>query len=139
MFSYKPLADTLKEKAISLKDVASEVNISESILRSKMNNNEYISMKSLDKICNVLEVPVDKVIKWQKGVQNTSERFSVNWDFIDSKLKEQSISLSELSVRCRLNKSTLFYAKKRNSQLLTDVVKSIAKELKCNIKDILND
>lgn len=139
MFSYKPLAETLKEKSISLKDVASEVNMSESILRSKMNNNEYITMKNLDQICNVLKVPVEKVIKWQKGEQNTSERFNVNWEFIGKKLEEKSMSLSELSIRCRLNKSTLFYAKKRNSQLMSDVIKSIAKILECNPDEIRLD
>lgn len=136
MFSYKPLADTLKNKSIALKDVAEKAGLSESVLRSKMNNNEYISMKNLDQICNALEIPVDEVIVWKKGEQKQSEKINLNWNVIDATLKDKGMSMNELSLKCRLNKSTLFYAKKRGSQVRMEVVKDIAKILGMQIENL---
>ena len=137
MFNYSPLAVLMKERKMSLKDISDMTGLSESVLRCKMNENAYIGMEALDKLCGALGVEADKIIQWQEGICKGLRKYYVNWDFIIGKSIEKGLSLNMLSEKCRLNKSSLWYAKKRNTQLKHDVVKDIVKILGCKLDDVI--
>ena len=129
MISYRPLVETLKERKVDLKDVCKEVGMNSGVLINKMNDNEYIDMGSLDKMCSVLKCNVSDIIEWEEGEQKAAEKCNVNWNFVIEQLNHKSMSLNELSEKCRLNKSSLSHAKQRNSQLRSRVVDLMAVHL----------
>lgn len=65
MFSYDPLWKLLIDRKMTKTELRRAVNFSTFAL-AKMGKNESISMETLDKICNYLDVPVEKVIKFVK-------------------------------------------------------------------------
>ena len=62
MISYKPLKITLAEKEISRKDLAKACNIS-TMTMARLDKGEQIGLNILDKVCQYLQVPLDKVVK----------------------------------------------------------------------------
>lgn len=65
MFSYKPLLKLLIDKDLKLVDLRRKLNISSATI-AKINKNDYISMETLDKICNFLDCEVGDVIQHVK-------------------------------------------------------------------------
>ena len=65
MFSYKPLLKLLIDKNITKKQLREQLGISMATL-AKISKNEYISMKVLDDICNLLNCKIEDVIEHQK-------------------------------------------------------------------------
>jgi len=65
MFSYKPLLKLLIDKNLKLVDLRKDLGISGATL-AKINKNEYISMETLDKICDFLDCEVGDVIQHVK-------------------------------------------------------------------------
>lgn len=63
--SYKPLWVTLAEKGLKKTYLITAAEISGSTL-AKMGKSEYISLDVLERICSALDVPVEKVIKFEK-------------------------------------------------------------------------
>lgn len=137
MFKYEPLAKTLKEKNITLDQLAEKAGIRGSYLIARMNGGEYVPSEYLDRICNTLEVPLEKVVIWKKGEQNCSERVSPDWDKITALLGESDLSLNMLSEKCRLSKCALSIARKRNGSLKKTVVNDMARFLGCKVEDLV--
>ena len=65
MFSYKPLLKLLIDKNITKTQLREQLGISMATL-AKISKNEYISMKVLDDICNLLNCKIEDVIEHQK-------------------------------------------------------------------------
>ena len=65
MFSYKPLLKLLIDKDLKLVDLRRRLNISSATI-AKINKNDYISMETLDKICDFLDCEVGDVIQHVK-------------------------------------------------------------------------
>lgn len=64
--SYEPLFKTLAEKGMVLNDLRkgrSDVNLLHPTTISKINQNKPISMEQIAKLCVVLNVPIEKVVK----------------------------------------------------------------------------
>lgn len=61
MFSYAPLMSTLHKKKISKTDLQKMINISSATL-AKISKDEFVSMKVIDDICEVLNCEVQDVI-----------------------------------------------------------------------------
>lgn len=137
MFSYEPLANTLKDRKMSIADLADVTGLRCSMLVSRMNGGEYLSVSQLDKICTALKVPIENVIKWKDGEQNSAERVNVNWQKIYELSSKNNLSINELSKRCRLNSSTLCKTKMRNGSITKQTALLIAKNLNCNLEDII--
>lgn len=137
MFSYEPLAKTLKEKDMKVAELAEKAGLSKSVLLNKLNGNEYLSALCLDKICTALNVPIEKVVLWKKGEQNSSERIRINWEKVICRCKEKRLSLNELSRLCGLNSSSLYQLKKRDSGVKQRIAGFIAQALECNVEDLL--
>lgn len=62
MISFKPLLKTLIDKDMSKMDYVHLIKISSSTA-SKMWKNEYVAMKIVDDICNVMKCNIDDVIE----------------------------------------------------------------------------
>lgn len=62
MISYEPMFKTLKEKGISLIDVEKGIGISSKVT-AKFRKNENVSLETIARICEYLEVPIEKVIE----------------------------------------------------------------------------
>lgn len=65
MFSYKPLLKLLIDKNMTKTQLREQLGISMATL-AKISKNEYISMKVLDDICNLLNCKIEDVIEHQK-------------------------------------------------------------------------
>ncbi len=66
MVSYKPLWKTLIDKGIKKMQLRDMVGFSNGTL-SRMGKDQYIEMKHIDKICEVLECSVSDVIEFVSG------------------------------------------------------------------------
>ncbi len=62
MISYKPLKVTLAEKEISRKELAKACGIS-TMTMARIDKGEQIGLNILDKICQYLQVPLNKVVE----------------------------------------------------------------------------
>ena len=65
MFSYKPLLKLLIDKNMIKTQLREQLGISMATL-AKISKDEYISMKVLDDICNLLNCKIEDVIEHQK-------------------------------------------------------------------------
>lgn len=65
MFSFSPLWKLLVDKKMSQTKLREETGFSTRTL-AKMNKNEYVSMETLDKICNKLDCKIEDVIEHKK-------------------------------------------------------------------------
>ena len=65
MFSYKPLLKLLIDKNMTKTQLREQLGISMATL-AKISKDEYISMKVLDDICNLLNCKIEDVIEYQK-------------------------------------------------------------------------
>ena len=65
MFSYKPLLKLLIDKNMAKTQLREQLGISMATL-AKISKDEYISMKVLDDICNLLNCKIEDVIEHQK-------------------------------------------------------------------------
>ena len=63
MFSFNPLWKLLIEKDLTKKKFAEECKIYPATL-NKMNKNQYVDMKTLDRICKYLKCNIEDVIKY---------------------------------------------------------------------------
>lgn len=64
MISYKPLFKLLLEKDMTRTQLREEVGFSSSTL-AKMSKGEYISLETIEKICNYLNCKIEDVIEIQ--------------------------------------------------------------------------
>lgn len=62
MFSYKPLFKTLIDKEKKKNDLRNDLGLSPVII-SRFSKNEYVSMETLDKICDYLDCEISDVIE----------------------------------------------------------------------------
>ena len=64
MFSYKPLLKLLIDKNMTKTQLREQVGISMATL-AKISKDEYISMKVLDDICNLLNCKIEDIVEHQ--------------------------------------------------------------------------
>lgn len=62
MISYEPLLCTLEKKEIKLFDLIEKCSLGSATV-AKIRKDESLSVSSLEKICQFLDVPIEKVIK----------------------------------------------------------------------------
>lgn len=63
--SYKPLWITLAERGIKKTDLICAIGIAGTTL-AKMGKGEHVSLAVLERICLALDVPIEKVVKFEK-------------------------------------------------------------------------
>ena len=62
MFSYKPLLKLLIDKNMTKTQLRIATGMSMATL-AKISKNEYVSMETLDKICEILDCEIEDIIK----------------------------------------------------------------------------
>ncbi len=62
MISYKPLFKLLIDKNMTREDLRNPLGISSATF-AKMSKNEYVSLETIDKICNYLDCDIADVIE----------------------------------------------------------------------------
>jgi len=62
MISYKPLQHTLIDKGVKKMELVKLVGMSSSTL-SKLNNNGYVALEVLERICLALDCPIEAVLE----------------------------------------------------------------------------
>ncbi len=67
--SYNKLWKILIDKNMKKTDLITKCDINSNIL-AKMGKNEYISLKSLEKICSKLNCNIGDIIEFKKGENN---------------------------------------------------------------------
>lgn len=65
MISYKPLQHTLIDKGVKKMELVKMVGMSSSTL-SKLNNNEYVALEVIERICLALDCRIEEVIEIKK-------------------------------------------------------------------------
>ena len=66
MISYKPLWHTLIEKDIKKMELVKLVGMSSSAL-AKLNNDNYVALEVIDRICQVLDCRIEQVVEIRKN------------------------------------------------------------------------
>lgn len=66
MVSYKPLWHTLIDRDMKKMELVKKVGMSRATL-SKLNNDQYVSLEVLDRICEVLKCSIQDVVKIENG------------------------------------------------------------------------
>lgn len=66
MVSYKPLWHTLIDRGMKKMELVEKVKMSRATL-SKLNNDHYVALEVLDRICEVLDCPIEAVVEITKG------------------------------------------------------------------------
>jgi DNA-binding Xre family transcriptional regulator len=66
MISYKPLWHTLIEKDIKKMELVKRVGMSSSTL-AKLNNDNYVALEVVDRICQVLDCRIEQVVEIKKN------------------------------------------------------------------------
>lgn len=66
MVSYKPLWHTLIEKGIKKMELVKLVGMSSSTL-AKLNNDNYVALEVIDRICQALDCRIEDVVEIKKN------------------------------------------------------------------------
>lgn len=66
MVSYKPLWHTLIDRDMKKMELVEKVGMSRATL-SKLNNNQYVALEVLDRICEVLDCRIEDIVEITKG------------------------------------------------------------------------
>lgn len=69
MVSYKPLWHTLIEKGIKKMELVKMVGMSSSTL-AKLNNDNYVALEVIDRICQTLDCRIEDVVEIKKNPDN---------------------------------------------------------------------
>jgi len=62
MVTYKPLWHTLIDRDMKKMELVERVGMSRATL-SKLNNNNYVALEVLDRICRELDCPIEAVVQ----------------------------------------------------------------------------
>lgn len=87
MISYKPLQETLVKKNVTIQMLEDMLHHYD--LKEKLNQKKYISLKTVDKICNALKCDITDVISWTSGEQVVEDRIYALFVKLDWKKIEQ--------------------------------------------------
>lgn len=66
MISYKPFRHLCVQKNVQVSDLCKELNISSttmSKLNAKKDDNEYVSLVTIEKLCLYFKVGIDKIVE----------------------------------------------------------------------------
>lgn len=70
MVTYKPLWHTLIDQGMKKMELVERVGMSRATL-SKLNNDNYVALEVLDRICKELDCPIEAVVEIKKDPART--------------------------------------------------------------------
>lgn len=102
MISYKPLIDTLTKQGKTIYWLQSQIRSHD--LRAILNSNRYLSLKTVDSICKVLNCPVSDVIEWAEGEQPVKEIVRKRYYVLDEdKIRKMIKGMDKSEVDCSID------------------------------------
>lgn len=100
MISYLPLHKTLLEKHITLDKLAADINYSG--LRRKLNSGTYLSLKTVDMICDYLQCDITDIVEFKPGEMKKVDYvvgYIVDWPKVFDLLQINKMSFRDASVK----------------------------------------
>ena len=65
MISYGPFWETLKARNVSTYILREKCNVSPNTL-TRMKNNKYLSMRTIEDLCKILDCEIEDIVKYNK-------------------------------------------------------------------------
>lgn len=101
MISYDPLEKTLKKKGYTiykLQEILGNYN-----LRVNLNSGRYLELRTVDRICKILDCSVGDIMEYREGEQVITDivrkrYYVLKWPVIDKLIKDKGMTYTECSV-----------------------------------------
>lgn len=135
MISYKPLERLLREKGISLAELAKILGIEPSTIY--INLSRKSSTEFIEKICKALNCDIQDVIEYSEE-EVSLDRIQVDWDELDIKIKESGYNLVSLAEKLGLGRRFLQNNKQLKRKMKLTICEDICKVLNCSLEDIIS-
>ena len=129
MFDYRPLARMMKEKGKNTEDIARLLGMTLEEVKDKLNNNRFISMSQLNKLCGFLECGPGEVLHWSPD----GDVVEVNWD----KVASFGRPITTLSIECGLSRAALINARNGTGNTKRETVEKLAEVLDCSVEELI--
>lgn len=139
MISYMPLVVTLKKKKMDITELQRALGKKDDFLKRTLNEKRYVSLKTIDEICNVLQCKVSDVIEWQAGEQvviKVEKHVKVDWNNLIFNLGSYGATLQSESIRLGHSPGWLSNIKSR-SLLSKATLKAICKRYGFNYESMI--
>jgi DNA-binding Xre family transcriptional regulator len=112
-----------------IRDIADILNTSIEDLRDKLDNNKYLNMSQLDRLCEHYECGPEAIMSWSPD----GDLVKIDWD----KVAAFGKPLTVLSVECGMSRSALSNTRKGSGKVKTENARKIAEVLNCRVEDLL--
>ncbi len=129
MFNYKPLTSTMKFLEEDISDIAKLLNMPLGELKDKLDNNRFLSMSQLHKLCEHYECGPEAIMSWSPD----GDLVKIDWNKVASFGKP----LTVLSVECGMSRSALSNTSKGSGKVKTENARKIAEVLGCKVEDLV--
>lgn len=129
MFNYKPLLATMKVLNEDIRDVAELLNMNSDELKDKLDNNKFISMSQLHKLCEHYKCGPEVIMKWSPD----GDLVKLDWN----KVAAFGKPLTVLSVECGMSRSSLSNTSKGSGKVKAENARKIAEVLGCTVEDLI--
>ena len=129
MFNYKPLKATMDMFNEDIKDIADILDVSVEELRDKLNNNRFLSMSQLHKLCEHYKCGPEVIMKWSPD----GDLVKIDWN----KVAAFGKPLTVLSVECGMSRSSLSNTSKGSGKVKAENARKIAEVLGCSVEDLI--
>lgn len=124
MISYEPLVKTMKERGIGIKELTEKLGRRDGGLKYALNSGEYVSCKTIDKICEVLKCRIEEVIEYREGKQEIEKvelYVYVNWEKIRVFLEKRGLDFYSASIDMGKSRSWLENKRRRGKIKRSDL------------------
>ena len=129
MFNYKPLMSTMRVFEEDVRDIADILNVPSDDLKDKLDNNRYLSMSQLHKLCEHYECGPEAIMSWSPD----GDLVKIDWN----KVAAFGKPLTVLSVECGMSRSALSNTSKGSGKVKTENARKIADVLGCKLEDLI--
>lgn len=139
MISYKPLVETLKKKKMSIYEL--QIKLANPRLRQTLNSGRYITLETVDRICQELHCKVTDVVIYEEGPQirkeiQNKEYVVINWKKLKALCVEKRTTFNKMSIR--MDKSNGYLSSiSRNPHIGLQSALNIADHFAVDLNDII--
>ena len=136
MISYEPLFKELVKKGMKIENLAEKLGIQGSTLKMALLSGKYISLKTLDRICKVMNCKVEKVIEYSEGEHKVIKPdfyCKVNWEAVEKKLP---VSLGKAGIDSG-HGVDYYKVMKRRGRAKKGVIKKLCDKYGIDIKEVV--
>lgn len=137
MISYEPLRKLMKEKGVTVKDLA-EVNI---FIGETLSGRKSMLTDKLDKLCKYFNCNVSDLVSYKREDKDCEKKvkLKIDWQLLKEELARNSKTF--YTVAMKLNGKPGYFSSKAKKDLLItlDDLLFIAKEINCNPEEFLID